>query len=270
MQDSLNSNSDDEIDLRELFITLWAYKLFIACACALGIVLGGYYALNAEKEFSSAAIFKIDQAKSGGMSFGGELGALAGLAGIGGGLAASILPTDQITGRIFIEKLDAKLNFQADPYFNTYNPNSLDPLWKSLIKRAIGWQKSSTEPQEAIWQGIVAKYAKNIVLDETPDGAVRIVVTHGNPQRAAEISNVIMDEIISTLENKRNTEQDARLSYLSNTLAKALSDLEASQSSLKQFALENSALPLESFAARSLQLDGLREQLSRTDRKSVV
>jgi hypothetical protein len=47
-------------------------------------------------------------------------------------------------------------------------------------------------------------------------------------------------------------------------LAEALSDLEASQSSLKQFALENSALPLENFAARSLQLDGLRENLSRT------
>ncbi|MDB2398564.1 Wzz/FepE/Etk N-terminal domain-containing protein [Planktomarina sp.] len=264
MQNSLNSNSDDEIDLRELFVTLWAYKLFIACACALGIVFGGYYALNADKEYTSAAIFKIDQSKSGGISLGGEFGALASLAGFGGGSPASILPTDQVTGRIFIENLDAKLNFQADPYFNTYNPNSLDPLWKSLIKRAIGWQKSSTDPQEAIWQGIVAKYTKSIELDKTSNGAVRIVVTHVNPQRAAEISNIIMEEIISTLENKRNTEQDAQLSYLSNTLATALSDLEASQSSLKQFALENSALPLESFAARSLQLDGLREQLSRT------
>ena len=264
MQDYLKPKSNDEIDLRELFITLWAYKLFIACACALGIVFGGYYALNAEKEFTSTAIFKIDQSKSGGISLGGELGALASFAGFGGGIATTILPTDQVTGRIFIEKLDAKLNFQADPYFNTYNPNSLDPLWKSLIKRAIGWQKSAIDPQEAIWQGIVAKYTKSIVLDETPDGAVKIVVTHVNPQRAAEISNTIMDEIISTLENKKNTEQDAQLSYLSNTLAKALSDLEASQSSLKQFALENSALPLESFAARSLQLDGLREQLSRT------
>ena len=264
MQDYLKPESNDEIDLRELFITLWAYKLFIACACALGIVFGGYYALNAEKEFTSTAIFKIDQSQSDGISLGGELGALASFAGFGGGIATSILPTDQVTGRIFIEKLDAKLNFQADPYFNTYNPNSLDPLWKSLIKRAIGWQKSSIDPQEAIWQGIVAKYVKSIVLDETPDGAVKIMVTHVNPQRAAEISNTIMEEIISTLENKRNTEQDAQLSYLSNTLATALSDLEASQSSLKQFALENSALPLESFAARSLQLDGLREQLSRT------
>ena len=227
MQDSLNSISDDEIDLRELFITLWAYKLFIACACALGIVLGAYYALNAEKEFTSSAIFKIDQAKSGGISLGGELGALASLAGYGGGLAASILPSDQVTGRIFIEKLDAKLNFQVDPYFNTYNSNSVDPLWKSLIKSAIGWQKSSTDPQEVIWQGIVKKYTKSVVLDETTDGSVKIDVTHMNPQRAAEISNVIMDEIISTLENKRNTEQDAQLSYLSNTLANALSDLEA-------------------------------------------
>ena len=264
MQDVSNSDTDDEIDLRELFITLWAYKLFIAGACALGIFLGGYYALNADKEFTSTAIFKIDESKSGGISFGGELGALAGLAGFGGGIAGSTLPTDMVTGRIFIEKLDAKLDFQADRYFNTYDPDAADPLWKSLITRAIGWQKSFTDPQEAIWQGIVAKYTKSIVLDETPDGAVKIVTTHVNPKRAAEIANTIMYEIISTLENKRNTEQDAQLSYLSNTLAKALSDLEASQSSLKQFALENSALPLESFAARSLQLDGLREQLSRT------
>ena len=264
MENSLNSNSDDEIDLRELFITLWAHKLFIAGTCALGIVFGGYYALNAEKEFTSAAIFKLDQAKSGGISLDGELGALASLAGFGGGLAATTLPTDQITGRIFIEKLDAKLNFQADPYFNTYNPNSVDPIWKSLIKSAIGWQKSSTDAQEAIWQGIVAKYSKNIMLDETQDGSVKIIVTHVNPQRAAEIANAIMNEVISNAKNKKDTEQDQQLSYLSNTLASALSDLEVSQSNLKEFALENSALPLESFAAGSLQLDALREQLSRT------
>ena len=264
MQAVSNSDSDDEIDLRELFITLWAYKLFIAGACALGIFLGGYYALNADKEFTSTAIFKIDGSKSKSISLGGELGALASLAGFGSEIAGSTLPTDMVTGRIFIEKLDAKLDFQADRYFNTYNPDAVDPLWKSLIKRAIGWQKASANPQEAMWQGIVKMYTKSIALEETDDGAVKIVTTHENPQRAAEIANTIMYEIISTLENKRNTEQDAQLSYLSNTLAKALSELEASQSSLKQFALENSALPLESFAARSLQLDGLREQLSRT------
>ena len=264
MQDLLNSESNSEINLRELLITLWAYKLFIAGTCALGIIFGGYYALNTDKEFSSTAIFKLDQAKIGGISAGSELGALSNLAGFGVGLNTSHLPIDLVNGRIFIQKLDAKLNFQADPHFNTYNPNSIDPIWKSLVKRAIGWQKPPTNAQEAIWQSIAAAYIKNVVLDETKDGSLKISVTHVSPQRAAEIANVIMDQIISDKKDKQDTEQDQQLSYLSNTLAKALSDLEVSQSNLKEFALENSALPLENFAAGSLKLDALREQLNRT------
>ena len=262
MQDLLDSESIDEIDLRELFITLWAYKLFIAVTCALGFVLGGYYALNADKVFTSAATFKLNQSKGGDISRISDLGALVSIAGIGGGLGAPVLPIDQVTGRIFIEKLDAKLDFQADPYFNTYNPISVDPIWKSLIKSAIGWQKSSTDAKEATWQGIVAKYSKNVKLDETPERSVKIVVTHVNPQRASIIANAIMEEIISNAKNKKNKEQDQQLSYLSNTLAKALSDLEVSQSNLKKFALENSALPLESFAAGSFKLDALRDELN--------
>ena len=263
MQDLLNSESKDEIDLRELFMTLWAYKLFIAGTCALCVLFGGYYALNADKEFTSTAIFKLNQENSGGISLGGEFSALANIVGLGAGLVTSILPIDQVNGRIFIEKLDAKLNFQADSYFNTYNPNSVDPIWKSLIKSAIGWQKSTTDAQEAIWQDIVENYSKNIVLDKTPDESIKIVVTHKKPQRAAEIANAIMNEVISIAKNKKDTDQDQQLSYLANTLARALSDLELSQSNLKGFALENSALPLENFAAGSLQLDALREQLSR-------
>ena len=103
MQDYLKPETIDEHDLRELFIALWAYKFFIAFACTLGIVYGGYYALNKEKEYTSTAIFKIDESKSGDISLGGELAAITSLIGFGGGNAASILPKDQITGRIFIE-----------------------------------------------------------------------------------------------------------------------------------------------------------------------
>jgi uncharacterized protein involved in exopolysaccharide biosynthesis len=265
MQDLLNSESKDEIDLRELFITLWAYKLLIAVTCALGIMFGGYHALNADKEFSSTAIFRLDQGETSGISLNGQLGALAGYAGFGMGTRnnPSALFVDQFNGRIFIQNLDAKLNFQADPYFNTYNPNSVDPNWKAIIKNAIGWQKPSTDAEEAIWQSIVSSYSKNIIFSETNDGSIKVLVTHPNPKRAAEIANIIMGEIISNIKNKKNTEQDQQLSYLSNTLAMALIDLEASQSDLKEFALENSALPLESFTAGSLKLEVLREQFSR-------
>ena len=263
MQDPQNSITDDEIDLRELFFTLWAHKLFIVCACAAGIILGGYYALNTDKEFTSSAIFKLDD-RSDNNSLSGEFGTLAAIAGFGGGSSAAALPTDQVMGRIFIQELDVKLNFQADPYFNTYNPLSVDPIWKSLIKRVIGWQKSISDPQDIIWQSIITQYSESVVMDTTPDGSLKIVVTHEKSQRAAEIANAVMEEIISITKIKKNTAQDEQLSYLSSTLAKALSDLETSQSNLKEFALDNSALPLESFAASSLQLDALREQLSRT------
>ena len=263
MQDLLNSESKDENDLGELFIILWAYKLFITVTCAIGIMYGGYYALNADKEFSSSAIFKLDQGGSAGISIGGDLSVLASLAGISSNVSDSFLPIDEINGRIFIQKLDAILNFQADPYFNTYNPNSVDPIWKTLIKRVVGWQTPSINAQEAIWQSITAKYSNKVLLETTEDGSVRIVAMHVDPERAAKIANVIMDVIISTTKNKKNKESDIQLSYMSNTLAKALSDLEVAQSNLKEFALVNSALPLESFAAGSLQLDALREQFKR-------
>ena len=265
MQDYLNSTPENEIDLRELFIALWAHKLLIAGSCALGILCGFYYIQDTDKKFISSVTFRLGDDETMGFSFSKkDLGPIAGFAGIGGNSQNSALPLDQVKGRIFIQKLDAELNFKADPYFNTYNPKLVDPIWKSLIKRAIGWQKSSTDAQEAIWQDIVKNYSKNVNLSETKEGSAKIVVTHVNPHRAAKIANGIMNKIISNATIEKDTKQKNRLSYLSNTLAKALSDLEVAQTNLKAFTLENSALPLENFTAESYKLDELREQLKRS------
>ena len=59
MQDYLKPESNDEIDLREYLMAIWAYKLFIASTCVLGLIFGVYKALDASKEFKSIAIFKL-------------------------------------------------------------------------------------------------------------------------------------------------------------------------------------------------------------------
>jgi len=261
MQNLLNPKPNDEIDLREIFIVLWAYKLFIATTCALCILLSGYYALNKKKIYTSSAIFKLSRDNN--ISIPGQLSSLSSLIGVGNNIDTSST-LDRIKGRVFIEEIDTKLNFKLDPYFNTYDPNPVDPIWKDLIKRAIGWQKSSIDLQEAVWQNIVATYSKNIGLNKTKDGSLEIIVTHEKPKRAAEIANVIMDEIIINKKIQINDSANEHLSYLSSTLAKALSELEISQSKLKEFTQKNSALPLESFAVVTLQLDAFREQLNRT------
>jgi polysaccharide biosynthesis transport protein len=266
MQDLLNSKFNDERNLSELFITLWAYKLLIAFTCALGIVFGVYYIMNTDKKFRSTAIFKQDQAQSQAFQLSGELGALGRLAGINSGSTKLDTSKEQIFGRIFIEELDTQLSFRTDPYFNTYNPNLVEPAWKSQIKRAIGWKKSKSDIQQIIWQSIVNNYSKSVEFDISENGSSKIMVTHIDPQRAAEIANAIMNKIISSTKNKKDARQDEQLSYLSNTLARALIDLEVSQSNLKEFTLQNSALPLENFTFGSLQLDVLREQFNRTSK----
>lgn len=262
MQDLLNSKSNDEINLREVFRTLWAYKLIIVSSCALCIIIGGNYVKKADKKFTSEAIFKLDTGSSNMLSLSGEISVLANIAGFGRPDTTKSVSKERFNGRVFIENLNKKLNFYSDSYFNTYDPNSVEVPWKSLVKRVIGWKNSPVDAQEATWQGIIKKYSKNVVLSESKEGVSKIMVTHAVPQRSAEIANVIMDVIISNTKSEKDKAQDQQLSYLSNTLAKALSDLELSQSKLKEFALENSVLPIESFAAGSLQLEALREQLS--------
>ena len=265
MQDSLNSSPDNEINLREVLTTLWVYKLLIIITCVLGFIISINYSKNMVSKFKSTAIFKLDQGNTNAFSFSGELSPLASLAKIGNKSTGSILPLDEFAGRVFIQRLDAKLNFQADPYFNTYNPKSVDPIWKSVIKRALGMQKSLINTQqEAIWQSIAKNYAENVVMDETFDGSAKIIVTHSDRHRAAEIANVAVDEIIATTKIRKSKKQDEQLFYLSNTLAKALSELETAQSNLKEFTMGNSALPQENFTAGSLQLDILRENLNQT------
>ena len=264
MHNFLNSTADDGIDLREFLLVLWFYKFLIAALIALCVIGAGYYALNAEKKFTSKAIFKLDKA-GGNINLPGELGALISLAGSTSlNSSSSSLSKSQFNGRIFIEQVDARANLQGDPFFNSYNPNLTEPIWKTVIKQAIGWQKSYKNVKEIIWQGILKEYSRNVKLKTQKDGSIEILVTHNNAVRAAKLANIIMDKIILNQKQKYANRQDNQFAYLSKALAKALSDLEIAQSKLKAFALENSALPLENFAVGSLQLDALREKLSRT------
>ena len=56
-----------------------------------------------------------------------------------------------------------------------------------------------------------------------------------------------MEEVKQLVEFESDKEQELRLTYLSETLADALQDMEEAQKNLKQYALENSALAQENF-----------------------
>ena len=110
--------ANDEIDLRELFATLWSHKLIIVLFTGFSILLAGYNALSLEKKFTAKAIFQIEQKKdSSGFNFSSELGTLASIAGLSSVQAASSIDLllERTKGREFI--IDMKTKFSLDRNF---------------------------------------------------------------------------------------------------------------------------------------------------------
>ena len=258
--------TSDEIDLGELFRTLWAYKIlivFISCGALLG---AGYYALTADKEYTSNAIFLPPTEGKSGFSLPGELGGLAALAGIsagGQGGMGSLLERAQ--SREFILAANAKLNFDDDPDFNTYNPNAVDPWWKATLKNLIGWVSSAKDVDAIIELSIIKNYQEHIEITETETGAIDVAVTHSDPNRAAYYANALMEMIKQTMEVERRDETGERLTYLSDILATSLADVERTQEALAQFSMENGVTPEQNLIAESTDLERYRDEKKVTE-----
>ena len=95
-------------------------------------------------------------------------------------------------------------------------------------------------------------------MGNSDGGAIVISVTHIDPTKAANYANTFMEQIKNLVQQDSGAAQELRLSYLSETLADALQDMELAQKNLKDYALKNSALAQENFISGSLQLDEIR------------
>ncbi len=250
---------EDEIDLSELFTTLWYHKVWITSVTILFVFFSAYYALTTTKHYTAAAIFQIEQNGSNSLNIPSEFGALASLAGFGNvGAQSSEILIERILGREFILKVSQSLSLKEDPFFQTYDPNASDPIWKATIKNLIGWEKRTENGQDMIESKIQESYLDYVEATPTPGGAIKISVTHENPKLAAKYANQIMEIVKKTVAAEEEKSKEMRLSYLAETLADALQDMEIAQKNIKNYTLENSAAAQENFIVGSLQLDALR------------
>ena len=70
-----------------------------------------------------------------------------------------------------------------------------------------------------------------------------------------------MEQVRILIEEEDRKNKDFRLTYLAETLADALQEMENAQNNLKNYALENSTAAQENFITGSLTLDNLRMEL---------
>ena len=251
--------TEDEINLTEIFAVLWAHKLLLIFALICSILFSGYYSLTLDRKFTATAIFQIKHGDRDQFNLSSEVGALASIAGLGNiGQSDSQALLERIAAREFIRSMIKKLELASDPSFNTYNPNRVDPFWKTKIKNILGWKLIKSDPNALIENTIIANYKSSVSARDTASGAISISVTHKNPTNASLYANSLMREIQQLVEIENVEAQNLRLTYLSETLADSLQDMEKAQQKLKDFALKNSALAEENFISGSLKLDELR------------
>ena len=253
------SNQAEEIDLKEILAIFWSNKAFIVLISVFSIFIGGYYIVTADKKFTATAMFEIQQKNQSGFNLPDNVGALASLAGIGNiSNNNNEVLMQRVMAREFILDFSKKYLLYDDPFFNSFDPNYVEPLWKSTIKKTLNLNSQQASVNAKINNMVVSNFKKFVDINTFENGIISISVTHSIPKFAAHYSNAIMEEVKQLVEFESDKEQELRLTYLSETLADALQDMEEAQKNLKQYALENSALAQENFISGSLKLDELR------------
>ena len=266
-----NNKEDSEVDLSEFLAILWAHKFFICMLTTALIFVAGYYFITTEKQYTAKAVFEIESSGDTGFNLPGEMGALATLVGFGSAnTGGSELLLERLSSKQFILRASSELDFENDTFFNKYQPQGKDPVWKAFIKRLIGWNSKKADERSLIEQSIVSSFGKFVSFETTDAGALSVVVIHRNAVSAANYANAIMEMTRNLVESEDQIATQLRLSYLSSTLADALEDVESTQQNLKDFALQNSARAQESFLSGSLKLDELRMEMKEAKEISAV
>ena len=103
MMSDKNYKTEDEVDLSELFASLWSHKVLIVLITGISVFLSGFYALTTNKHYTANAVFAIEHDNTRGLSLGGEFGALASIAGFGPSVSSGTdLLLERIKSREFI------------------------------------------------------------------------------------------------------------------------------------------------------------------------
>ena len=121
-----------------------------------------------------------------------------------------------------------KVGLDRDPYFNTYDPNYKDPLWKATIKKILGWEKSQQDKNAIVDSNVMINYRNNVQFDTTAADAIKISVTHRDPQKASEYANKFMVEMRHLVKSESILLKNC-VSTIYRTLADALQEMEQAQ-----------------------------------------
>ncbi|EKO3831194.1 Wzz/FepE/Etk N-terminal domain-containing protein [Vibrio harveyi] len=233
-------STDDEIDLRELFKSLWKGKWIIIATAFVFAVGSVLYALSLPNLYRADALLASAESSNGGglSKMAGQLGGLAALAGVNLGgvetsqtdLSVQVMKSRQFIQN-FIEKHNLLVSLMAVKGWDSENnkliidEDEYDPKTKNWLRAPQGLRGVEPTLQEAY------EVFKKDIFDVSQDketGLYTIVIKYYSPFIAQQWVNWLVEDINKVMRERAIAETSQNLSYLNIQLQKtAVTDMQS-------------------------------------------
>jgi len=213
---------EDEIDLRELFITIWKHKIFIAIFVFIITTLAIIYVLSKPNEYKVYTVL-APQEQSKSVSLGG-LGALASMAGINVGGSSGVTPEvafqELLKNYTFIKDFIKKRGFDKV----LLNPKELqkDYVFALNYKGFYQFFNSNEKPEKIdFYLNIYNPFVKRFnISSDKKTGLITISYIHPSRHFAYKVLNAFLEDGTRYLVNKNLQDINAKIAKYQKELQK--------------------------------------------------
>lgn len=222
---------DDEIDLKELFLVLWAGKFLIVAITAVFAISSVLYALSIPNQYKATALLAPAQADGGGLSSAlGQLGGLASLAGVSIGEGRS--SEAQIAQEImkswsFVEAFISDNDLAVEVFAaQGWNKGSGELKINSNVydTEENTWLLKDAETGELVpptsWKLFQRFSGMLAVSQDKQTGLVSVSIEYYSPQVAKEWLDLIIVAINEHMQERQVAKVSRNISYLEAQIAK--------------------------------------------------
>ena len=233
MQNDVQNDTqyDDEIDLRELFMVLWAGKIKIMAITAVFAVASVVYALSVPNQYKATALLAPAQSSGGGLSGAlGQLGGLASLAGVSIGVGES--SEAQIAQEImkswsfidgFITDNDLAVEvFAAEGWSKGSNKLKINDDNYDVEKNE--WLIEDDDTGElrppSSWELFEEFFERLAVSEDKKSGLVSVSIEYYSPQIAKQWLDMYVSAVNAHMQERKVAEVTNNINYLQAQIEK--------------------------------------------------
>lgn len=217
---------DDEIDLRELFATIWAGKWLIILITIIFAAGGVAYALSKPDIYQSSVLLAPTEG-SGGSRLGDQLGGLASLAGVNigeDGSSNTVIAKEVLQSRAFLSDFINRHEL-AVPLLGTDGWNIRENRWvydrEVYSQDNTAWltDEAGNSLKPTDWD-LVKKFREEhlSVSENKENGMVTVSIKNQSPVAAQQWAEWLVRDINEHMRDQDIEEAEASIQYLENKL----------------------------------------------------